>query len=55
MAEIQKENGLYKYPGKSKMHVKKYLMESLDPDILKVQMLKVLFERDYSIFGEGQV
>ena len=54
MAEIQKENGLYKYPGKSKMYVKKYLMESLDPDILKVQMLKVLFERDYSIFGEGQ-
>ncbi len=55
LAELQKANGLYKYPGKSKMYVKKYLMESLDTDILKAQMLKVLFERDYSIFGEGQV
>ena len=55
MAKLQKENGLYKYPGKSKMFVKKYLMESLDSGILKAQMLRVLFERDYSIFGEGQV
>ncbi len=54
MAELQKANGLYKYPGKSKMFVKKYLMESLDSDILKEQMLKVLFERDYSIFDEGK-
>jgi methyl-galactoside transport system permease protein len=52
LAELQKANGLYKYPGKSKMYVKKYLMESLDSDILKEQMLKVLFERDYSIFEE---
>ncbi|MCR5467441.1 MAG: sce7726 family protein [Lachnospiraceae bacterium] len=50
LAVIQKENKLYKYPGKSKMYVKKYLMASVEKELLKKQMLEVLFERDYSIY-----
>lgn len=52
LAKIQADNGLYKYPGKSKMYVKKYLMASLEKEELKKQMLAVLFDRDYSIFDE---
>ncbi len=52
LAVIQKQNSLYKYPGKSKMYVKKYLLESVDKDLLKKQMLEVLFERDYSVFKD---
>lgn len=51
LAALQQKNGLYKYPGKSKMYVKKYLMDSVDKSILKQQMLETLFERDYSIFN----
>ncbi|MBO6215963.1 MAG: sce7726 family protein [Lachnospiraceae bacterium] len=54
LAELQKQNGLYKYPGKSKMYVKKYLMKSVERSELKRQMLEVLFERDYSIFEEPE-
>lgn len=50
LAVLQQENGLYKYPGKSKMFVKKYLMDSVDKDKLKKQMIETLFERDYTIF-----
>ena len=53
LAALQKDNGLYKYPGKSKMYVKKYLLDSVDKDLLKKQMIEVLFERDYSQFHEG--
>ena len=53
LASLQKDNGLYKYPGKSKMYVKKYLLDSVDKDLLKKQMIEVLFERDYSQFHEG--
>ncbi|WP_155828895.1 hypothetical protein [Butyrivibrio sp. NC2007] len=38
---------------KSKMYCKKYLMEKVDKELLKKQMLEVLFERDYSIFEEN--
>ena len=51
-AALQQKNGLYKYPGKSKMYVKKYLMESVPAEELKKQMIDVLFERDYSIFEQ---
>ena len=50
LASLQQENGLYKYPGKSKMFVKKYLVDSVDKDKLKKQMIETLFERDYTIF-----
>ena len=49
-AVLQKENGLYKYPGKSKAYVKKYLMESVSEEELRRQMIEILFERDYSVF-----
>ena len=50
---LQEQNGLYKYSGRSKMYRKKYLMESVDEELLKKQMIEVLFERDYSIFDRG--
>lgn len=52
LAVLQEQNGLYKYSDKSKMFRKKYLMESVDKELLKKQMIEVLFERDYSIFEE---
>ena len=52
LAVLQEQNGLYKYSDKSKMFRKKYLMEKVDKDLLKKQMIEVLFERDYSIFYE---
>lgn len=54
LAVLQEQNGLYKYSDKSKMFRKKYLMEKVDKDLLKKQMIEVLFERDYSIF-EGNL
>lgn len=51
-AIIQKQNGLYKYQGKSKAYIKKYLLESVPKDILKKEMIEVLYERDYSVFNE---
>ena len=38
---------------KSNRYRKKYLMEKVDKELLKKQMLEVLFERDYSIFEEN--
>lgn len=51
MALLQAENGLYKYPGKSKAFVKKYLLKSVAPDRLRSQMIEILYERDYSAFS----
>ncbi len=51
-AALQQRNALYKYQGKSKAYVKKYLLEKVPCDQLKKQMLEVLFERDYSVFAE---
>lgn len=53
LAHIQANNKLYKYPGKSKMYVKKYLMNTLDRAELYKQMLEELFERDYSIYDDA--
>ena len=53
LAVLQKENGLYKYPGKSRAYVKGYLLKSVDADRLKAQMIEVLYDRDYSIFEGG--
>ena len=50
LSQLQADNGLYKYSDKSKMYRKKYLMESVNTDVLKRQIIDVLFERDYSIF-----
>ncbi len=52
LAILQEQNGLCKYSDKSRMFRKKYLQEKVDKDLLKEQMLEVLFERDYSIFEE---
>ena len=52
LSQLQADNGLYKYSDKSKMYRKKYLMESVDHEVLKRQMIDILFERDYSIFEE---
>ena len=49
LAILQEKNGLYKYADKSKMYRKKYLMDSVDKELLKKQMIEVLFERDYSL------
>lgn len=51
-AELQAKNGLYKYPGKSKAYVKKYLLEKVPEEDLRKQMIEVLFDRDYSVFEE---
>ena len=50
LAVLQAQNGLYKYTDKSRMYRKKYLMERVDQELLKQQMIEILFERDYSIF-----
>lgn len=52
LAELQKQNRLYRYPGKSKAFVTQYLLENVPEDVLHKQMLDILFERDYSIFGD---
>ena len=50
LQSIQKENGLYKYAGKSRAFVEKYIMESVPSGVLEEQIVDILFERDYSIF-----
>ena len=54
LAVIQKDNGLHKYPGKSKMFIKHYLMDNVDNDELKLMMLDRLFNRDYSIYRDKE-
>ncbi len=54
LALLQAENGLYKYSDKSRMFRKKYLLESVDKELLKKQMLDVLFDRDYSVFNSEE-
>jgi len=50
MLHIQQINGLYKYAGKSRKYVEEYLLEHVDEDVLKKQMMEELFQRDYTIF-----
>ena len=52
MANIQRLNGLYKYSDKKKLHIINYLIEKVEPDLLKKQLCDELFERDYNIQAE---
>ncbi len=52
LANIQAKNGLYKYAGKSRAQVEKYIMETIGDDAMKKAVIEELFERDYSIFDE---
>lgn len=53
MANIQRLNGLYKYTGKKKLHIINYLIESVEPSLLKKQLCDELFERDYTLYEEN--
>ena len=48
MALIQKRNGLHKYAGKRRSFVKKYIMENVPEELLKRQLIEILFDRDYT-------
>ena len=50
LTALQKKNSLYRYPGKSKAYVKKYLLSNVKADVLKQQMIDVMYDRDYSVF-----
>ncbi len=50
LANVQKKNGLYKYSGKSRAFVEKYVMKSVDAEKLKADLVEELFERDYTVF-----
>ena len=50
IAKLQEINGLYKYANKRRSYVKKYLMQSVPKEVLKKQLLEILYDRDYSIF-----
>ena len=52
IAQIQEMNHLHKYSGKSRKFVEEYVLEKVDGDILKKQILEILFDRDYTIFDE---
>lgn len=52
IAQIQEMNHLHKYAGKSRKFVEEYVLEKVDGDILKKQILEILFDRDYTIFDE---
>ena len=47
LAHIQELNGLYRYPGKSKEFVRKYILESVNGVRLDELISEELFERDY--------
>ncbi len=49
LLNIQIMNGLRKYSNKSKYYAIKYLMDSVEPSILKKQLCNELFEREYDL------
>ena len=51
LAQIQQINKLHKYTGKSKSFIEEYVLSSVPPEVLKRQVIDILFERDYSIFS----
>ncbi len=51
LAQIQKINNLHKYAGRSRAYVQEYIMNSVQPELLKRQLIDILFERDYTIFN----
>lgn len=50
LAQIQQINKLHKYAGKSRTFVEEYVLNAVPCDILKKQVIDILFERDYTIF-----
>jgi len=56
LAQIQENNGLFKYAGKSKAYVIDYLAklvpERIDEEAMHRQISELLFERDYNAIGD---
>lgn len=52
LVDIQAKNGLYKYAGKSRAQVEKYILEAIGEEAMKNAVIEELFERDYSVFNE---
>ena len=50
LAQIQQINKLHKYAGKSRAFIEEYVLNAVPCDILKKQVIDILFERDYTIF-----
>lgn len=50
LSEIQQINKLHKYTGRRRDFVEEYVLSSVSEEVLKKQILGILFERDYSIF-----
>ena len=55
LAQIQSNNHLYKYTGKSRSFVEKYIKESIEPDSLHKQIIDILMDRDYTVFKDSFV
>ena len=53
LVQIQQINKLHKYAGKSKAFIEEYILNSVPPELLKKQVIDILFERDYSIFDKN--
>ena len=53
LAHIQAQNGLYRYAGKSRLFVERYILRTMEAERLKACMIEELFERDYTVFGEN--
>ena len=53
LAHIQSQNGLYRYAGKSRLFVEKYILRAVEERKLKTCMMEELFERDYTVFAEN--
>ncbi len=50
MADIQRRHKLHMYLNKSRSFREKYILDSLEPQILKYELIEQLFNRDYSQF-----
>ena len=50
LAHIQAKNGLYRYAGKSRLFVERYILRTVEKEKLKACMIEELFERDYTVF-----
>lgn len=50
LTQIQQINNLHKYAGKSRAYVQEYILNTVEPELLKRQIIDILFERDYTIF-----
>ena len=48
LSNIQSANGLYRYAGKNKRYIAKYLMDVMPDNLLKKAIIEELFERDYT-------